>query len=159
MNSPSHIQTVLSRLQLARSVPVQEYATLLHSVSCPSSVLINSHSPSCDAKPSSSSDSCSQIPIFESNDAVASVFPDGAQARARTVFLCPVGIDECTENWIPWLSLEALYVYSLTDLSAEHEANNGLVGFQATCQALSSCAIEVNLTLNKHYEYKNSDTW
>jgi len=59
---------------------------LLHSVSCPSSVLMHSHS---SASPS---DSRSQTPIFESKEAVASDWPDGAHATARTVFACPVGI-------------------------------------------------------------------
>lgn len=90
--SPSHTQTVLSRLQLAKSVPVFEYATPLHSVSCPSSVLIHSHSASlitlCSS--SSSSKSCSQTATCESNDPVARVFPDGAQAIERTVLVCPV---------------------------------------------------------------------
>lgn len=86
-HAPSHTQTVLSRLQLAKSVPVLEYATLLHSVSCPSNKLAHSHSP----LPSSSA-SCSHIPMFASNDAVARVFPDGAQAIDRTVLVCPVGM-------------------------------------------------------------------
>lgn len=89
----SHIQTVLSLLQLASRFPSLEYATLLHSVSCPSSKLIHSHS-AFENPPSSSSSasSCSQIPMFESKDAVASVLPEGDQASARTVFACPVGI-------------------------------------------------------------------
>lgn len=85
---PSHIQTVLSRLQLAKSVPVLEYATLLHSVSCPSSVLAHSQSPF----PSSPSVSCSQIPIFESKEAVASESPEGAHAMVLIVFVWPVAI-------------------------------------------------------------------
>ena len=91
---PSHIQTVLSLLQLARRLPELEYATLLHSVSCPSSKLMHSHSPvAADASPSSSSaPSCAHIPMFESNEAVASVLPEGDHAIARTVFACPVGI-------------------------------------------------------------------
>lgn len=93
--SPSQIHTVLSLLQLARSVPVDEYATLLHSVSWPSSVLMHSHSsgPSpCSPSSSPSPFSRSHTPIFESNDAVASVSPDGAHATDLTVFACPVGI-------------------------------------------------------------------
>lgn len=87
---PSHIHTDLSRLQLARNCPDGEYPTLLHSLSCPSSSPIHSHS-SPSAFPSSSS-SCSQIPIWASNEAVAKDFPDGDHATARTVFVCPVGI-------------------------------------------------------------------
>ena len=93
---PSHIQTVLSRLQLASNVPVDEYVTDLHSVSWPSNVLAHSHSPS----PSSFS-SRSQIPIFESNEAVASVFPDGDHATALTVFMWPVGIVATFSNFSP----------------------------------------------------------
>lgn len=77
----------MSLLQLASRFPPLEYAMLLHSVSCPSSRLMHSHS-AFENPPSSSSSasSCSQIPIFESKDAVASVFPDGDQASERTVF-------------------------------------------------------------------------
>ena len=126
-NSPSHIHTVLSRLQLANNVPDAEYAILLHSVSCPSSVLTHSHShsdpkfppllsssalllsraccsPCACAQPSpcvcgfSPVPSRSHIPIFESNEAVASVCPDGAHATALTVFVWPVGMFESREN-------------------------------------------------------------
>ena len=130
-NPPSHIQTVLSRLQLANNVPDAEYATLLHSVSCPSSVLTHSHShsdpkspttppspsislsswtcaPSPCAQPPpcvwvcvcgfSPAPSLSQIPIFESKEAVASVCPDGAHATALTVFAWPVGMSESNVN-------------------------------------------------------------
>jgi hypothetical protein len=69
---------------------VHEYATLLHSVSCPSKVLIHSHSP--PACSPFSSRSCSHIPIFASKEAVARDSPDGAHATARTVLLCPVDI-------------------------------------------------------------------
>jgi hypothetical protein len=97
---PSHTQTVLSRLQLASSVPELEYATLLHSVSCPSKRLAHSHSPPFTTPSLSSSASCSQIPILASKDAVASVFPEGAHATARTVLVCPVGMVEICENVI-----------------------------------------------------------
>ena len=40
----------------------------------------------------------SHIPMFESNEAVASVCPDGAHATALTVFACPVGMFESKEN-------------------------------------------------------------
>jgi hypothetical protein len=58
---------------------------------------MHSHSPPA----SSSSPSCPsrfQIPIFASKDAVASVDPDGDQATPRTVLVCPVGMDVCSEN-------------------------------------------------------------
>lgn len=99
--APSQIHTVLSLLQLARRFPEAEYATLLHSVSCPSSRLMHSHSPvGLDASPSfSSSASCAQMPILESKDAVASALPEGDQATARTVFACPVGIVVRCENF------------------------------------------------------------
>jgi hypothetical protein len=130
-HSPSHIHTVLSRLQLANNVPDAEYATLLHSVSCPSSVLTHSHShsdpkspplpsssapvlsraccsPCACAQPSPCTCACvcgfspvpsrSHIPIFESNEAVASVCPDGAHATALTVFAWPVGMFDSREN-------------------------------------------------------------
>lgn len=99
--APSQIHTVLSLLQLARRFPELEYATLLHSVSCPSSRLIHSHSPvELDVSPSfSSSASCAHMPMLESKDAVASALPEGDQATARTVFACPVGIVVRCENF------------------------------------------------------------
>jgi hypothetical protein len=142
-HAPSQTQTVLSRLQLAKSVPELEYETLLHSVSCPSNKLAHSHSPPPPRSSPSSSlfVSCSHIPMFESNEAVASVFPDGAHASARTVLLCPVGIVVMCENRRSGGSAELLgpYEYNRTDLSAEQEASNGLVGFHAMCHVRSSC--------------------
>lgn len=87
-HTPSHIQTVLSRLQLASKVPVLEYATLLHSVSWPSNKLAHSHSPGLPL----SSNSCSHIPMLESNEAVAKVRPEGDHATDLTVLRCPVGM-------------------------------------------------------------------
>lgn len=137
--SPSQIQTVLSRLQLASSVPVLEYAMLLHSVSCPSSRLMHSHSP---FSPPSSPSSCSHIPMLASKEAVARVLPEGDQAIARTVFVCPVGMVVLCVNLRELESAdsdgEEEYVYRRTVLSAEHDAMIGLVGFQAMCQARSS---------------------
>ena len=95
---PSHIQTVLSLLQLASKVPVLEYPTLLHSVSCPSSKHTHSQSPDPSAL-SGSPASCSHTPMFESKDAVASDLPDGDHARPRTVLVCPVGIVVTWENF------------------------------------------------------------
>ena len=118
---PSQTQTVLSLLQLASNVPVLEYATHLHSVSWPSSVLTHPQSllpdsPSSKSKPytSSLSSSCSQIPMLESKLAVAKVFPDGAHATDRTVFVCTIHRDDPTaieqvrailfvkQNRMPW---------------------------------------------------------
>ena len=48
--------------------------------------------------PSSSCPSRFQTPIFASKDAVASVEPDGDHATPRTVFVCPVGMDVCSEK-------------------------------------------------------------
>jgi len=76
--------------------------------------------------------------MFESNEAVASVFPDGAHASARTVLLCPVGMVVMWENLRSEDSVGLLYAYNLTDLSAEQEARSGLVGFHAMCHARSS---------------------
>lgn len=91
--SPSQTHTVLSLLQLANKFPPAEYATLLHSVSCPSNRLMHSHSEVFPLiSPDSLSSSCAQMPMFESKDAVARVLPDGDQAIARTVFACPVGM-------------------------------------------------------------------
>lgn len=144
-NAPSQTQTVLSRLQLANSVPELEYATLLHSVSCPSNKLAHSHSPRIPSllSPLSLPTSCSHIPMFESKEAVASDFPDGAHASARTVLLCPVEIVETCENLRSDVSvaLLELYEYKRTDLSAEQEARMGSVGFHATCHARSSWPI------------------
>jgi len=128
-NIPSHIQTVFSRLQLANNVPDAEYATLLHSVSYPSSVLTHSYShsdprsspppsssvsllpqacclPCACAQPSLCTCACSfspvpsrfHIPMFESNEAVANVCPDGAHATALTVFAWAAGMFESREN-------------------------------------------------------------
>ena len=89
----------MSRLQLASKFPELEYATLLHSVSWPSNKLMHSHSPAgLNALSSSSSPSCAQTPIFESNEAVANVLPEGDHAIARTVFECPVGMVVTCEN-------------------------------------------------------------
>ena len=106
-DGPCQTHTVLSLLQLARRVPVHEYATLLHSVSCPSKVLIHSHSP--PACSPSSSRSCSHIPIFASKEAVARVSPDGAHATARTVLLCPVDILAVFVNFISRVEGSLLY--------------------------------------------------
>jgi hypothetical protein len=76
--------------------------------------------------------------MLESNEAVASVFPDGAHAMARTVLLCPVGMDVMSENLRLEESVSLLYAYNLTDLSAEQEARSGLVGFHETCHVRSS---------------------
>jgi hypothetical protein len=76
--------------------------------------------------------------MLESNEAVANVFPDGAHASARTVLLCPVGMDVICENLGSQDSVGLLYAYNLTDLSAEQEARSGLVGFHETCHARSS---------------------
>lgn len=150
-DTPSQTQTVLSRLQLAKRLPELEYATLLHSVSCPSSKLAHSHSPPLPPpSPSLSlSASCSHIPMFESNEAVASVFPDGAHASARTVLLCPVEMVVICENLRSEDSagLLELYEYNLTDLSAEQEASNGFVGFHAMCHARSSWPGQAKLEL------------
>lgn len=50
------------------------------------------HSHSSDPSSSPPSFSRSHMPMFESNEAVAKVSPDGAQATDRTVFACPVGM-------------------------------------------------------------------
>ena len=78
--------------------------------------------------------------MFESNEAVASVLPDGAHASARTVLLCPVEMVDICENLRSEDSagLLKLYEYNLTDLSAEQEARSGLVGFHAMCHVRSS---------------------
>lgn len=78
--------------------------------------------------------------MFESNEAVASVFPDGAHASARTVLLCPVSIVVMCWNSrsVDSLELIVLYEYNRTDLSAEQDASKGFVGFHATCHARSS---------------------
>lgn len=81
--------------------------------------------------------------MFESNDAVASVFPEGDHAIARTVFVCPVGMVVMCENLTDGESdmsesIVCLYPYNLTFLSAEHEARMGFVGFHAICHARSS---------------------
>lgn len=96
-HTPSHTQTVLSRLQLASKVPEQDHATLLHSVSWPSRILTHSHSPAASSS-SSSWPSRFQMPILASKDAVASVEPDGDHAIPRTVLVCPVGMEVCSKK-------------------------------------------------------------
>lgn len=83
--------------------------------------------------------------MLESKEAVASVFPDGAHARALTVLLWPVGMVEMWENLRSEDSEEVLevYLYSRTDLSAEQVARRGFVGFHAMCQARSLCPVIV----------------
>lgn len=78
--------------------------------------------------------------MFESNDAVASVRPEGAHASALTVLLWPVGIVVICKNLSPDESgvVGEPYEYNRTVLSAEQEARRGLVGFHAICHALSS---------------------
>lgn len=73
----SHTHTLRSREQLAISAPSLENPTLLHSFSCPSSVVTHSHCPSAS--------SSSQRQTVESNDALASVDPVGCQSMARIV--------------------------------------------------------------------------
>lgn len=83
----SHTHTLRSREQLAMSAPSLEKPTLLHSFSCPSSVVTHSHCPSAS--------SSSHRHTVESNEALASVEPVGCQSIARIVRRCPVG----TEVW------------------------------------------------------------
>jgi hypothetical protein len=97
-DAPSQTQTVLSRLQLASNVPDADQATLLHSVSWPSRMLTHSHSLAA-SPPSSSCASRFQIPMFESKDAVASDDPEGDHATARTVLVCPVGMEVWREKF------------------------------------------------------------
>jgi hypothetical protein len=65
---------------------------LLHSVSWPSRMLTHSQSLAASS-PSSSCPSRFQIPMLASKDAVASVDPEGDHAMARTVLVCPVGME------------------------------------------------------------------
>lgn len=78
---PSQIQTLLSRPQVASSVPVEEYETHLHSFSWPSIVLLHSHSVEAESEGPFTG---SHMPIVESKLAVARDFPDGAHAMERT---------------------------------------------------------------------------
>lgn len=86
---PSHIQTLLSRPQVASSVPVEENETHLHSFSWPSIVLLHSHSVGTDP---ASPFTPSHMPIVESKLAVASNLPDGAHAMERTERRWPVSM-------------------------------------------------------------------
>lgn len=100
-SSPSQIHTLLSRLQLAKSLPSKLHSALLHSLSCPSSGSTASHSASAPAGAPSSrpaSSTCCQIPTVESKLAVASVVPVGEKARDRTVRWCDVGIEDWYRN-------------------------------------------------------------
>jgi len=106
-NGPSQTQTLLSRLQLARSLPSALHATLLHSLSWPSSGSTASHwasdepgaPPPPRPGPSSrpASDVWHQMPTVESNEAVVRVAPVGEKARERTVRECEVGMVD--ERW------------------------------------------------------------
>lgn len=101
-SAPSQIQTLLSRLQEARSLPSALHSALLHSLSWPSSGSTASHSPSASAPPAPSSkpasSTCCQIPTVASNEAVARVVPVGLKARERTVRPWEVGIVDLCEK-------------------------------------------------------------
>jgi hypothetical protein len=121
---------------------VHEYATDLHSVSCPSSVPMHSQSAagfSFPSRSSSSTFSCSQIPTFESKDAVARVWPDGDHATARTVLRCSVWIVLAGLKVNAPASPPGPYEYILTVLSAEHDASKGCLGFHDRFHARSVC--------------------
>ena len=77
--SPSHIHTLLSRLQLERKLPDGDQATAFTSFSWPSSV----------ATHSKLSSSLRQIQIVASKLPEAKYRPHGDQATLRIVRLCP----------------------------------------------------------------------
>lgn len=127
----SQTQTERSREQLATSAPSLENPTLLHSFSCPSSVVTHSHAPSAS--------SSSHRHTVLSNDALASVSPDGCQSIARIVRRCPVGTDVWNWNVGAPPSEGVLYVYSRIVRSVPHEASRLRCGLKATPHAASSC--------------------
>ena len=99
----SQTQTLLSREQLATRRPSGLHATLLHSLSWPSSGSTGSQWVAVDEEGvpevvGPSSRPCSsvwhQMPTVESNEAVARVAPVGEKARERTVRVCEVGMVE-----------------------------------------------------------------
>lgn len=104
-DKPSQTHTLLSRPHVAISLPSWLHATLLHSFSWPSSESIVSHSSSssspetiCEPSSMPCSRTRCQMPMVASKDAVASVFPLGLKASARTVRECVVGMDALKEN-------------------------------------------------------------
>jgi len=91
-NSPSKIQTVLSRLHVARYAPLLDHATLFTSFSCPSSVAMHSKS----------DDLLLQMDVVPSKLVAARSLPHGDQLTQRIVrWWAPSSIVLQTQRFSP----------------------------------------------------------
>jgi len=97
---PSKIQTLLSRLHVARYAPLVDHATLLTSFSCPSNVAIHSKS----------ADLLLQIDVVPSKLVAARSLPQGDQFTQRIVrWWAPSSIVLQTQRFSPKQSNDNIY--------------------------------------------------